>query len=286
MTTGTSSVTLTVTSDSGSNSAVLVISILPPPGITSILTDFASTTTAFAYQIAASGSPASFNATGLPAGLSINPATGVISGTPTVTGTFAVSISASNVAGTDTQTLTLVITGTALPLSQAYVEIHYFDDGTVNNEGTFPVALVAGPSSTLYGVTLQGGIQRRWHDLQRGRIGAGERRGRIWQRAGIEPARPGAGCCRQFLRHDAEWRLDGQGYDFQGDARGSGDASAHVRRWHDDQRRRVSTGGADSGCRWQFLWHDREWRRADHGRHRRQGHDFPDDARRGGHHRA
>ncbi len=157
MTTGTTNVTLSVTNGAGTSTATLVITILPPPTITSVLSEFASTTAAFAYPITASESPTSYNATGLPAGLSINPATGVISGTPTVTGKFAVAISATNLAGTDTQTLTLVITGTAPSLSQAYVQIHNFDTGAVGNEGTFPATLVAGPSSTLYGVTLQGG---------------------------------------------------------------------------------------------------------------------------------
>jgi uncharacterized repeat protein (TIGR02543 family) len=61
------------------------------------------------YTITAANSPASFNATGLPTGLSINTTTGVISGTPTVAGSFTVTISAINASGTDSKTLTITI---------------------------------------------------------------------------------------------------------------------------------------------------------------------------------
>ncbi len=63
--------------------------------------------TAFSYQITASNSPTSFNATGLPAGLSINPATGVISGTVATLGESEVIISASNAIGVAFATLTI-----------------------------------------------------------------------------------------------------------------------------------------------------------------------------------
>jgi hypothetical protein len=60
---------------------------------------------AVSYQIAASGSPTLFGATGLPAGLSIDTAKGLITGTPTAAGTTSVTISATNANGTGTATL-------------------------------------------------------------------------------------------------------------------------------------------------------------------------------------
>ncbi len=56
----------------------------------------------------ASNGPASFSATNLPAGLSLNPTTGVISGIVNATGTFAVPISATNAAGTGNAVLTII----------------------------------------------------------------------------------------------------------------------------------------------------------------------------------
>lgn len=65
---------------------------------------------AFTYQISASGNPTSYGATGLPAGLVLNAATGEITGTPTVGGTYDVAVSATNAGGTGYMTLTLSFT--------------------------------------------------------------------------------------------------------------------------------------------------------------------------------
>ncbi len=63
----------------------------------------------FSYQIAATNSPTAFAAGGLPAGLSVNSATGLISGTPSASGNSTVTLSATNAAGTGTATLALAI---------------------------------------------------------------------------------------------------------------------------------------------------------------------------------
>lgn len=65
----------------------------------------------FSYQIQAINSPTSFNASNLPAGLTINTTTGLIIGTPTTGGSFSVILSASNSMGTGTKTLVLTISG-------------------------------------------------------------------------------------------------------------------------------------------------------------------------------
>ncbi len=64
---------------------------------------------AFSYQIQADGSPTAYAASGLPAGLSINTATGLISGTPTTPGTYSVGLTATNAGGDGTATLTIIV---------------------------------------------------------------------------------------------------------------------------------------------------------------------------------
>src|SRR5438046_1475133 len=109
-TAATSNVTLSATNAGGTGTKTLTLTVNPPtPVITSTGTATGQVGVAFSYQITASNSPTSFNATGLPAGLSINTATGLISGTPTTAATSSVSLSATNAGGTGTMTLTLTI---------------------------------------------------------------------------------------------------------------------------------------------------------------------------------
>src|SRR5205814_2099947 len=81
----------------------------PPPVITSATTATGQVGVAFSYQITATNNPTSYGATGLPAGLTVNTSTGLISGTPTTAGTYTVTISATNAGGTGSATLTLTI---------------------------------------------------------------------------------------------------------------------------------------------------------------------------------
>ncbi|HWZ95546.1 MAG TPA: chitobiase/beta-hexosaminidase C-terminal domain-containing protein, partial [Opitutaceae bacterium] len=96
--------------DSTVFSATYTISSLPPPPVISSAGTASGTVgAAFSYQITASHSPTSYGATGLPAGLSVDSSTGLISGTPDATGTSSVTLGATNAGGTGNQTLTLTV---------------------------------------------------------------------------------------------------------------------------------------------------------------------------------
>jgi hypothetical protein len=66
----------------------------------------------FTYQIVASESPTSYAASGLPDGLVLDAAAGVISGVPSASGTFPVTLTASNASGDGTLPLSLSVGGT------------------------------------------------------------------------------------------------------------------------------------------------------------------------------
>lgn len=121
-TTGTYTINISISNNCGSASGTLVITVsnstgggggggggCAVPAITSSLSASAMIGSAFSYTITANNSPTSYNATGLPSGLTISTSTGVISGTPTLSGSYTIVISATNICGTVTANLVLNI---------------------------------------------------------------------------------------------------------------------------------------------------------------------------------
>jgi chitodextrinase len=89
----------------GGNGAVVIIAYPGTPAITSSLSNTSNQYEQISYTITGSYGPTSFAASSLPAGLSLNTATGVISGSIATAGTYSTTISATNSAGTGTATL-------------------------------------------------------------------------------------------------------------------------------------------------------------------------------------
>jgi len=87
-----------------------LISASAPPAINSASVASIAVNTPFTYTITAVDSPTSFSASGLPVGLVINPATGIISGTPTVPGVTVITLGAANANGSTSAKLTLTVT--------------------------------------------------------------------------------------------------------------------------------------------------------------------------------
>lgn len=170
-----SAFTLTVngasTSDLNSRAALNAIQIVdarllpnpPGPTITSSGTATGMINAVFSYAITAINNPTSFGASGLPSGLSVNPASGLISGIPTVAGTFQVTLAATNANGSATKPLTLTI-------NPAQVNFTPLDSGTTNRLDGASLwnadsGLIAGVGGTLL-VTTDGG--QTWKSLNTG----------------------------------------------------------------------------------------------------------------------
>jgi autotransporter-associated beta strand protein len=159
---GTSVVTISAGNDGGEDTENLTIEVVnQPPGISSTLSVTGTLDVPFSYPIAATNSPTGYSASGLPAGLTLNPDTGLISGTPALTGSFDASISANNLNGSGTASLLIAIEPPVPPVISSTASVtgtngsafSYQISGT-NNPTSFsatglPTGLTVNPATGL-----------------------------------------------------------------------------------------------------------------------------------------
>jgi hypothetical protein len=144
-------VALTASNAGGDGTGTLTLTVNPNPNapvIGGTLTATAQVGSAFDYQITASNSPTSYLEEGLPAGLSLHPTSGRITGTPTVSGSFAVLLTAINAVGSDVETLNLTIKNPSLTIPVGQLTGFSVNAGSASSPQTY----------TLSGADLSGAI--------------------------------------------------------------------------------------------------------------------------------
>ena len=96
-------------------SEIMLVACQPPGFTPDHINASLSTGVPFSLTPNTNQNPTSFGVTWLPHGLSLNTATGNISGAPSSPGTFTATLTCSNACGSGTATLNLMITGSAPP---------------------------------------------------------------------------------------------------------------------------------------------------------------------------
>lgn len=103
------------------------------------------------YQITlSSNSASSYTSSALPAGLSLDGSTGIISGTPSARGTFSVTVNATNTAGTGTATISIVVGSSPVVTSESsasgYINSAFTYTISVSEQTTYPTTAVNWPN--------------------------------------------------------------------------------------------------------------------------------------------
>jgi hypothetical protein len=147
---GAFSVLLGASNGEGSDAKTLLLTISPSlPSITSAASANGQIGKDFVYAIVAGNSPTSYGASGLPSGLSLNSATGLISGKPAAAGSWTVVISATNAAGTSSMELQIMVSQPAQ--APAYLGVASLS-GTQGTSFSYLLAFSNTPTSlTLMG---------------------------------------------------------------------------------------------------------------------------------------
>jgi hypothetical protein len=142
---------------------ITIITTVVAPTITTTSLPGGLTGTAYSEQLMATGTaPITWTKTSgnLPTGLTLS-TTGLISGTPTATGTFSFTVKAENSAGSNTKTLSIVVTSSAQP---PVITTTTLPNGTVGTgyniqlaaSGTAPITWAVSSGNLPTGLTLNG----------------------------------------------------------------------------------------------------------------------------------
>lgn len=137
-----------------------IITVAPAPAITSTLSGSSGYGTASTYQITASYNPTSFSAGALPAGMTLDAATGIITiGANTAAGDYAISLSATNETGTgNPSTLNYSVSKKALTITansilKCFGVAHIFNTTLFTSSG-----LVTGETITAVDLSSAGAL--------------------------------------------------------------------------------------------------------------------------------
>jgi len=149
------------------NSRIRSVTLAPsvPPIITSPTFAVSELNQPFSYTITATNGPTAFNAyqgtaanlLPLPAGLTINTSRGVISGIPTVSGAFNITIEATNTAGTGSAVLSIGISSVPFAGAPVVTELKASPDILLAAGDVTITAQIIDGDSTTVGYTLDFG---------------------------------------------------------------------------------------------------------------------------------